>query len=124
MRGFSKSLYWDCKETGVGVTHLSPLEPFYDETDYWSNGEGKAGSLSRDRLPRFFFKLRRLRNFVLPQDAAVDGFNGMERGYHMVHTPWQTTRVLVVLASVMPWVIEYLCNSFAGPRRLGGAASG
>jgi len=52
VRGFSKLLYWDVKELGIGVTLLNAAE--ITGTDYFKDAPGKAGAASKARIPALF----------------------------------------------------------------------
>lgn len=108
MRGFSKNLYWDMKELGVGVTLLNAAE--ITGTDYFKDAPGKAGGASKAKMPSLFQLVGTLGINYTTDQVAKAGLNAVESGWSVVNVPWYLLQPTTVLNCCMPWVVELLCS--------------
>merc|ERR1711865_1261675 len=79
IRGFTKHLYWDMKELGIGVTLLNAAE--ITGTDYFKDAPGKAGGGSKARIPKLFQLVDALGINYSTDQVAAAGFSGVESGW-------------------------------------------
>lgn len=111
VRGFTKNLYWDMKELGIGVTLLNPAE--IEGTDYFKT----AGAESHARIPALFQLLGKLGLNYSPAMTAWAGLNAVENGWNIANTPGHVAHLTVVVNGMLPWVIELVANCGGSGRR-------
>jgi len=103
VRGFSKLLYWDVKELGIGVTLLNAAE--ITGTDYFKDAPGKAGAASKARIPALFQLIDKLGiNYDTTSvvAAALTAVERMERG--------ECAMVLVAPNCGTQWLLPVVCR--------------
>jgi len=104
VRGFTKNLYWDMKELGIGVTLLSPAE--IEGTDYFKT----AGGDSKNRIPALFQLLGKFGLNYSPAATAWAGLNAVENGWSIANTPAHVAHLSVVCNGLLPFFIECVAN--------------
>jgi short-subunit dehydrogenase len=117
VRGFSKMLYWDLKEHGIGVTLLSPAE--IDGTDYFKNAPGKAGGDSHNRIPSLFILVGKLGLNYTTKGVAWAGMNAVENGWSIANVPCYLAHAFVVVNGMIPFFVESIVNCGANGKRSG-----
>merc|ERR1712154_438662 len=108
VRGFSKMLYWDLKEHGIGVTLLSPAE--IEGTDYFKNEAGKAGGDSHNRIPLLFQLVGKLGLNYTTNGVAWAGMNAVENDWSIANVPCYLAHAFVVCNGLIPFFIESMIN--------------
>merc|ERR1711865_285398 len=83
IRGFTKHLYWDMKELGIGVTLLNAAE--ITGTNYFKDAPGKAGSSSKAKIPALFQLVDRLGLNYNTEQVAAAALDGVEKGWATIH---------------------------------------
>lgn len=97
MRGFTKSLQGDLRETGIGVTLVAPGAV---DTPYFENNPG-----SEDRVP----KLAECFRTLTPDEVAAAIVDGIESGRRTVIVPPEL-RVALWVYRLFPWPIQWAAN--------------
>eukprot|EP00931_Biecheleriopsis_adriatica_P005189 TRINITY_DN106724_c0_g1_i1.p1 TRINITY_DN106724_c0_g1~~TRINITY_DN106724_c0_g1_i1.p1 ORF type:complete len:342 (+),score=49.92 TRINITY_DN106724_c0_g1_i1:63-1088(+) len=108
VRGFTKHLYWDVKELGIGVTLLNAAE--ITGTDYFKDAPGKAGGSSKARIPSLFQFVDKLGINYSTEQVAAAGVTAVESGWSVVNVPWYLLHPTVVLNCCTPWLVELVCS--------------
>jgi len=121
VRGFSKMLYWDLKEHGIGVTLLSPSE--IEGTDYFKAAPGKAGSESHNKIPLLFQLIGKLGLNYTTSGVAWAGVNAVENGWSIANVPWYLAHLSVVVNGMVPFFIESSSNMGSPGKRSAAVAA-
>lgn len=98
MRGFTKSLRADLRETGIGVTLVAPGKV---DTPYFENNPG-----SKDRVPKLAESFRTL----TPEEVATAIVGGVESGRRNVIVPLEL-RVALWVYRLFPRPIQWAANA-------------
>lgn len=108
MRGFSKNLYWDVKQLGIGVTLLCPAE--IEGTNYFVT----AGEDSHNKIPILFWAVGKLGLNYTTGGTAWAAWNAVENGWSVALTPFFVTHLFGLLNQIVPFFVEAIAN--VGPR--------
>lgn len=115
VRGYSRYLRADLSDRGVGVTLLNAAE--IEDTAYFSDAPGKAGAISRSRIPALFqLGVVRWASYDAAATARA-GLDAVERGTHEALVPIGLVTPVRLLAGALPDAVDGLLAMGSAARR-------
>ncbi len=108
MRAFSEYLREDMKELNIGVTLIAPGE--ITDSEYFKDTPGKAGSVSKSRIPAIMqLGILQKLNGTSAQ-CAVAGLQAIEDGLESSTFPQIVNYPLLSILHIFPDFVKYLCS--------------